>query len=117
MATMTLYFGTITGIFRLPLTEAADLDGYREVAVTYVISNLNADTAGDLTLEIFDAPRNNASHYSEERVTESGSISADGVKDSYITQFSRYLTLKATWQNAPTVNTTADIEVLLVPKA
>ena len=117
MATLTKYSGTITGDYRAPLTDATDLDGQKEVSVTYVVSNFNADTAGNLKIELFHAPRNNVADYSTSAVTDSGDISASGVHNSYITAFSRFLTLKAHWSGTITENTTADVEVLLVPKS
>lgn len=117
MSTTILYSGTITGAFRLPLTEAADLDGQKEVSVTYVVSDADLGGATNFNIKIFHAPRNNASHYSESHVTESGTMTTTGVKNSYITQFSRFLTLKVEWSGSTSATTAVDLEVLLVPKA
>ncbi len=102
---------------RQSMDETSDLDGFREVALYVNVQNLAAGTS-TLDVKVLHAARNRSSDY----LSLAGwtGITTGYSSWSYVTAtsntgFLRYLQVEASWRSANST-TTADVEVLAVPK-
>jgi len=103
---------TVTDKFRQTPEQAADVEGYEKLAMFLNVSNVN-NGGSTLAVEIAHAARNTnddyLSLYTDNNITSATSTAL------YEDDFLRFLRVKAYWKTANST-TTADVELLVVPK-
>ncbi len=99
------------GFSQIP-RNATDLDGYEEVSIYLNVQNV---TNGGTTLSVVvdQAARNRDADYFS--LTQWTGITAGMTSYTYKTGFSRFLRVQAQWSSGSDTST-ADVEVLVVPK-
>ena len=103
---------TVEDKFRQTPAQSTDVDGYKEFAAFLNVTKLAAG-GSTLTVELMHAARNTNEDYV--KLMEWTDIVTSSTSVAYVDDFLRFLRTKAYWQTGNTT-TTADVEVLVVPK-